>query len=148
VASVSHEFRTPLTSLRQFTDLLANTMTDPGGAGPNGMRATRFDVVRISVGTGDTQLVFPAAPTFRLASCTDLTVANSAPIAIRVRNLNTGAETELYRFKRPANRIAKISPDGRLVAFLDTIDPDTSALMAVPSTGGPARRAGTRENAG
>jgi len=121
--------------------ILTNTITVPGGVGPSGTQATRIDAVRVDVATGDTRPAFPGAPSFRLWGCTDTTAASNDPIAVKVRNLRTGTETELYRLKRPAadHGMSKISPDGRLVAFLESLDADTSALTAIPSTGGPAR---------
>jgi Tol biopolymer transport system component len=47
----------------------------------------------------------------------------------------------LYRIQRPTANygMSKISPDGRAVAFLESLDSDTSVLLTVPATGGPAR---------
>jgi Tol biopolymer transport system component len=50
-------------------------------------------------------------------------------------------ETELYRPKRQTQNygMSKLSPDGRSIAFMESLDADTSVLMTIPSSGGPAR---------
>jgi hypothetical protein len=137
----SISFSNSLCWLPRTESVLTNSMTDPGGAGPSGVRATHFDVVRVDLATGDTRRVFPDALPFRLWNCTETTAANSDPIAVKVRNIATGAETELYRLKRPVANygMSKISPDGRFVAFLESVDPSAAVLLVVPSGGGPAR---------
>jgi WD40 repeat protein len=119
--------------------VLANIQT-PGDLRER--RPTRFDTVRVDLTTGETQRVFPGAPSFRSSSCTNTLAASSAePTSVKVRNLQTGAETVLHRITRPTTDYgaAKLSSDGRFVAFLEMLDSATAAVMVVPSAGGPVR---------
>jgi dipeptidyl aminopeptidase/acylaminoacyl peptidase len=104
-------------------------------------RPPRYDPVRIDLTTGEFAPVFPQASSFRLWNCTETHASNSDASAVRVRNLQTGGETEVYRIRRPVTNLgmSNISPDGSVVAFLESVDPDTSVLVTVPVTGGPAR---------
>jgi Tol biopolymer transport system component len=101
----------------------------------------RFEPVRVNLTTGEISPVFPGSPSFRLWSCTDTLATSLDATAVRVRNLQSGAETELYRIKRPVANygMSKLSPNGRSIAFLESLDADTSALMVIPSSGGPVR---------
>ena len=107
-----------------------------------GTRPNRFEPFRVNLATGESSAVFPGAAAYRLRNCSaDLAPAFSGG-AIRVRNIKSGDETELHRPKlMPPNNDAlpKISHDGRMLAFLETLDPSTIALMVIPSNGGPTR---------
>lgn len=119
--------------------ILTNTNT-PGTRGPN-PTPQRFDAIRVDLTTGESQRIFPGAPSFRLWDCTDTIATNDDGDAVKVRNLQTGAETTLYQIKHPrANYgMSRLSPDGHAAAFLEMLDPDTVVLLAVPTAGGPAR---------
>ena len=106
-----------------------------------GQAQNRYETLRVDLATGETRPVFPGARSFRLWNCTDRTAANFDTSAVKVRDLATAAETELYRLKRPTRSYgaSKLSPDGRFVTFLESVDPETSVLLVVPSGGGPAR---------
>ena len=132
----------PVNSLcwpRGSNTILTNINT-PATPGPNRTPA-RFDSIRVDLTTGESQQVFPGASSFRLWDCTDTLATNDDGDAVKVRNLQTGAETELYRLKRPTANygMSRISPDGRAVAFLELLDSDTVVLLTVPTAGGPAR---------
>jgi hypothetical protein len=114
----------------------------PATRRPDGtFSAIRFDPIRVDLTTGEFQQIFPGAPSYRLWSCEDTLAANIDNSAVKIRNIQTGAETELYRIKRPTNNygMSRISPDQRAVAFLESLDSDTAALLTVPTAGGPAR---------
>jgi Tol biopolymer transport system component len=104
-------------------------------------RGVGLEIVRVDVSSGDTQPMFPTAPIFRIWSCTDTLASSNETSSVKVRNLQTGAETEIYRIKHPTNNygMSRLSPDGRSVAFFESLDPDVSVLVTVPSAGGPAR---------
>jgi dipeptidyl aminopeptidase/acylaminoacyl peptidase len=91
--------------------------------------------------TGEFKPVFPGLPNFRLESCTETLAAPYDIRSIKVRNLRSGTEMEVYQRKRPTPNYGfpKLSPDGRAVAFMESLDPDTSVLQTLSSSGGPAR---------
>jgi len=118
--------------------ILVNTVTEA--------QPVREEPARVDLATGESRILFPGAPSFRIRSCSDSLMAAYQAGAIIVRNIQTGADTEVYRLKRNAPTvpnvtwgIPKLSHDGRTVLFVEWVDETTSALMTVPSTGGPAR---------
>ena len=118
--------------------ILVNTVTE---APP-----VRQEPARVDLATGETRILFPGAPTFRIRSCSDSLMAAYQAGAIVVRNIQTGADTEVYRLRRNVLNVPnvtwgvpKLSHDGRTVLFVESLDETTSALMTVPSTGGSAR---------
>jgi Tol biopolymer transport system component len=107
-----------------------------------GTRPNRFEPFRVNLATGESSAVFPGAANFRLRNCSVDFVPGFSSGAVRVRNIKSGEETELYkpRLMPPNNdALPKISHDGRTLAFLETVDPSTVALMLIPSSGGPVR---------
>jgi Tol biopolymer transport system component len=118
--------------------ILVNTVTETP--------PVREEPARVDLATGESRILSPGAPTFRIRSCSDSLMAAYQAGAIIVRNIQTGADTEVYRLTRNAPPvpnvtwgIPKLSHDGRTVLFVEWVDETTSALMTVPSTGGPAR---------
>src|SRR6185436_5377714 len=51
--------------------ILTNTITAPGVVSTAGIKATRFDVVRVDLASGEARPIFSKEPTFRLWNCTD-----------------------------------------------------------------------------
>jgi Tol biopolymer transport system component len=113
--------------------ILVNTVT--------ATRPLREEPARVDLTTGEPRILFPGASTFRMRNCSDSLMPAFQAGSIKVRNIQTGAETEAYKFARNATNygMPRISHDGRSVVFLESVDENTSALMMVPATGGPAR---------
>jgi Tol biopolymer transport system component len=101
----------------------------------------RNEAVRVDLSTGAAKPIFPGIP-FRMRTCSDSLVAGQFARSVVTRNLQTGAQKELYQLNgaaTPNHGIPVISHNGNSVLFLAPVDAQTSALITVPTSGGASR---------
>jgi len=108
---------------------------------PRGLTANESEPVRFNLSTGEVTPLFPGASSFTIRTCSDELVSDFSNTAVKVRNLKTGAETEIHKYERrqPVQSSPFLSHNGRWVAFREVLQDGSAVLYVVSSGGGPAR---------
>ena len=150
----SNERTIHLISLDDSKDRLLADLGLEGGGGcwsPDGtsflqLKRTQNNPVKIAplrfnLSTGEAEPVFPADTNFTMQSCSATHIAAFQSPAIKVKNLLSGEEAEVYHMKRTPPNIggSRFSRDGQSLAFIESLDESTAALKVVSSSGGAAR---------
>jgi Tol biopolymer transport system component len=104
----------------------------------NSAESPKAEAVRFNLGTSQTTPLFPGAPVLSLRSCVNDFVAGLDTAGIRVRNLRTGSEKEIYPRGPNRNSLPALSHDGRSIAFIES-GGGTTVLHLAASEGGSVR---------